>query len=1052
MSKIHGVILAAALLVSPMFAWAQATGPAPAAGPVQVGNSAYERLDPTRLADALSQLGLTSLLPLYIDELQASSPLDAQFVEAEILISQARANKGDLKAYLEAMDKAIAKLTAIVNASAGAAEPYALLRSFRYRVQLADVAGNEQIEPLWEKMLYLHAGPEDRKLVVERTAKAAEDFDKLTEKVKEVKIDLNADTAKMMAIGNDMAELEKTFVFKAGYAFLARGMALDEGRDKAACLRRTITAMERFLQDTDEEAASLKYEGMLLTGQASRELKEWQRAIDLLKGAAAPGADPDTRAKANFELGRALAEKGDFEAARKQADEFKKIAGEIYGKGREVAPDMQYAFLKSYLYEQWANSLRKADPAKAGEYDALTQKALIDFAAAHPEAAAELYNRIAARYAGADYGKLPSMIIIAKVTIDLGKAKEGTAEWDTVTRKALDGLASVLKRDDPGSKEIAPTALYTIAYIHSRNGRNIDAAAAFFGVAGQYPGHALAFNSVLNAVISYNNLLQDKIEKKLLVPPSLRWSLVKCYRMIFAKKEWAADEKAQALRFGFGWQLHKLAELDDAGAEGGASQPAGGASAPAAPAAAAGRQALFQEAIIVLESVAPLQSEYMEARFIALQDRQMLLKVLAPAAQKAAAGDLVKAAAAFIADAGKLAESARAANKENDYKSLREWAAGADTLIAATNFFFLGNKEQAVAQLQAMATKWPGTSALQQAAQLQIQFSLLDNQTSRAAKLVREFREKYPAEAAGLIRMVINQLRQQIKQLRNDPSQLAALNSYRKAYYEFAKMLYEDNKKSTPDATMEQLYEYEQMFGDATLEMGLAGGDAGLFTAALAAFEKCQAHDDAKRAEMAKKIDAQFAALIAQVQPKNAPAAVVEKAADDLLSKLLPAVGIDPKTMPRAIFVRSGLQAYRQAVQRGEKNDTNVLRANTLACCTAAVATLKKGLPIDPVNLWGLARAQRAMKKYNEALANYNLLINGIDKQASVADYWQSELEYCEAAIESVTAETVATKKADDARKLSNRVKQLRADDSTLGGLLGRFGAIEAQADRLRTP
>ena len=1080
MRRPQTLLLISALFLAPSLAWAQASAPtstsAPAlpSGPLKVGASAYERLDPTKLTDALSQMGLTTLLPIYANELQATSPLDAKFVQAEILICQARRNKGDLPEYFKGMDAALVKLREIAAAAQKAADPYALLRSYRYRMQLADVMGNEAVEPLLERMIYVHASPEDRKLVTERTVESAKLFDTLTRNLKDKLIEVAGNSADMMAIGNDLGELEKSIVYKAGCAYLTRGMALDEAKDKMPCLRNAIAAMDRFVQDADGDTGSLKFDAMLHTGEACRELKEWQRATDMLKGAMDKGADPDTSLRANYELARLLIEKKDFEAAKTQLKTFLALGIKTFGEQRKAVPNMQYAFLLSYLYEQWA----KEDKAKAAEYEAMGQKVLLDFVAAFPEAAAEFWERIAGRYSDADMEKLPSVIVFAKVMKMMGKVKEDSPEWKTTADKAFNHLEIILSRNDPGSLEVAPNALYTKAYIFSRQGKNIDAGKVFDELVRRFPNAPVAFSAALNAIISYNNVIQDKMDNNEAVPSSLRWMVVHSYRALFGKKEWAADDKAQPLRFGYGFQLFKLAALDDAGSDTPASVPASGASAPAiaasAPAASPSKLPLLLEAIGVLEGVAPNQGEYYEARFMGIQMRDQSLVLIDKAAQKAAAADLVKTAQSFLADAGKAAAAAKAANKDADYKDLRRWASETDVLLAVANHEYLDKKDQAVADLKAMATKWADTDAQKIGTKYLIQWALLDGQTADAVNLVKDFRTKYPQEATGLIRMVIDQLRGQIRKLRYDAKQATAFNNYRKAYFEFAKVLYEDFKKSTPNATMELIYAYEQGLADATLEMGYAlrvdnkeDEAIKMFQAALEAFKKCKAHDDSKREESVKAIEAKFAAISAQVAKKDTAANAVDTAAGNLLS-LLREVKLDPKTMTPAVLAQSSLARLREVQNKADKTEREVeqaktaLQRNIVNCCKAATEKLKKALPIDPVNLWGLARACRALKDYDEAMKNYRTLIAGLDRAAAPNDYWQAELEYAETALEW-TRSMVAKNDKDEAEKakikkeqatnagtLAVRVKQLRADDATMGGLEARFSAVEAECERIK--
>lgn len=1055
MRMVCGVLTAVVFLAScGLQAQTSAPASAPAAAdPLKIGASAYERMDPTKLVEYLSELGIGTLVDEYRQELQATDPLNAKYAQAELIIMQARDVSDPVK-YLAQLDKAIALLKEVVAASSKPAEPYALLRSYRYRMHLADTMGNAQILPYVEKLLFLQAGDEDRKVVVDRTEEAVAAFTKLCQNVRDKFSDLATTPQDKMAIGNDLEELETALVYKSAFAYFYRGLALTDADEKskkakADCLRSAMTAVEKFTSDAENETG-MKYRALLLSGQCSREMKEWQRASDLLKGASADGADPTTRLRANFEIGRMLAEKGDsFDAAKAQVDAFQKLAKDTFGKAGEVTADIQTAFLKSYLYEQWAASLRKTDAAKAGEMDALAQKALMDFINAHPDAASAFSAMIAGRYVGQDPKNLNSMVVFAVATKDLGKFPEDSPERATNDAKALETLQLVLDRTDAASKTVRPQALYAMAYIHSRNKRNNDAAKLFYEIADKHPDYQDAFNAIYNAVISLNTIIQDNMEKGETVSMQVRQDLVKYYRKMYSNPEWVKQDKAQSYMFGFGWQLYKLADMEKTAVA--AQTPSSNASPTASAPAAGNVVALLEEAVKIFEQVAPNQTEYMEGRYTALEVRQEIMRLTTDASAQRKLGDtLVKLANAYNVDAGKLIETAKAAKKDTEVMRLREWSALSELVIAAANYEVLSLKDQAMASLSSFGDRWADTGALKESAKMLIQYYLLANKTAEAAQQVKVFREKYPKEAAGLIKLVIKQLQKQIKSLRNDAVQLAALNSYRRAYYDFAKVLYDDNKKSNPNATAEQTAAFDQMLADATLELGQAlrdeqkADDANkLFATALKSFETCKAQDDKARAEMLSKFQMKLANQMKAFQTPGLPADVATRLGNDLLAKDLPDCGIDTHTFMPANSVKNALQDVQADPK---KENVSALQKAGFAACQRALKQIEKGLPIDPVNLWGLARANRLTKNYAESFKWYSQLKALLNKDRTSPDYWQAALEYCEASNESLDMPDVKDK-AKQAASLCTLIKQLRSEDPNMGGLKARFGAIEALAN-----
>jgi len=97
----------------------------------------------------------------------------------------------------------------------------------------------------------------------------------------------------------------------------------------------------------------------------------------------------------------------------------------------------------------------------------------------------------------------------------------------------------------------------------------------------------------------------------------------------------------------------------------------------------------------------------------------------------------------------------------------------------------------------------------------------------------------------------------------------------------------------------------------------------------------------------------------------------------------------------------------------------------------------------DARNLQGLARAHRAMGRYEQALEYYRRLTDGLSPASWPGEYWRAELEYARCVVEAAAGDAQAM------RNLGVRIRQLRMQDEGMGGLAEAFGQLERQAKDL---
>lgn len=1020
MHKIASYTLIVMALVAPA-----AAAPAASSGPAKAATSAYERLDNVRLADMLSNMGMTGLLGALADDLAATSPLDSQYARSEMLVCQARALEGrDAAQRAQLLQQAASLLEKTVAAAKPGDDPVLILKSFRYRLRLADIQGNLLTVPQLERLIYLQGGASDRDEIARATETPAKDLAKIHDAITQLMQTWRKGdkTREWMTFGNQAEELAMMIGYKKAQVNLCRAMAITDGAAKKALLSAAIDAAKPIAQQADNDNG-LKFWALLLSGQAAREQKLYVVAVDYLKQAVSPEAEPALQVGAQFELTRVLIEKGDFAGAKKQVETFYQTAGQVLGKTGQIPTDVQYALLKNYLYERWAAAVRPTDAKQADQYDLEAQNALLKFVADHSDLQASFFELIASKYRDQqDYSKLNSMILTA---VAIQERAKNTADSQTKAQGLLDMVCS---RTDASSMGVRPLALMNLAAIYIARRDNAEACKKFMEVAQKHPDSPLAFNAILNAVRTYDFVIAERVESNAPVAPNLRESLIAALELMFSRKDWAARPETQGWFFALAWQYNKLAD----GAE------------PAA------KAALLDKAVAAFDGVAPGQAEHMEARHLALHCRvDKIASLTDRAAQQKLAGEVVTLLSAYSADAAKAAAQATAEKKDAAAASLREWGAQSDYMAAMMDYDYLDRRPQGNQMLQQLGAKWPGTSILRASAETLIRKKLEEGKIDDAIALVEDFRKNYAQSESQIIASVVEQIQARIKTLRYSlqPADAAELSRYRKAYYKFAQVLYQ-NLTKTPGAAPGQLYSYRQLLADGTLEGGLdaqAQGDAAgalkIFGEALGLFEQCKAQDDAARTAQAAAIEAKFAQKIQAVQ--KASGLALFNLASEFLTKELAAYQVPARNVSAAMMLQSMLRAS-QGAQAAHEQDDAALRTAILNAYAGLAKYLKRGLAIDSVNMWGLARTHVALKQYDKALALFKQLTDGIDRSQHEAMYWQAEYEYCACCLQGF---------ADDKKVMAGlgmRIRQLRLDNtgSTMSGLLPLLNGIQAQAEQ----
>jgi len=149
-------------------------------------------------------------------------------------------------------------------------------------------------------------------------------------------------------------------------------------------------------------------------------------------------------------------------------------------------------------------------------------------------------------------------------------------------------------------------------------------------------------------------------------------------------------------------------------------------------------------------------------------------------------------------------------------------------------------------------------------------------------------------------------------------------------------------------------------------------------------------------------------------------------------------LGIRPEDSRHGQVIRSVLESAG-----GDQTKTDAAAmAKALEEGLPALAEMRKtAVSNDAANLAALARAYRALGRYDEAVGRYRALLEGMGG-GSVA-YWGMELEYCQCLLEGFPSDGLAMK------ALAIRIRQLAMEDASMGGLKDRFDAVAKRAGEL---
>jgi len=962
----------------------------------QSERSAYKRLDPRELAERLSAMGMFELLEALTEELD--DPTAARRMLARSKIARATSGNIDNAQRERLLDEAIGALQMLADQTSNALDAKGMMEHFRLTFELVEAGGLIRAKPYALRLMYLQGGRADRRRLIELTSKIVPQLERLSREVEDALMDWRADLKKLVTIVPELEDLQEAIRYKSAWIRFYRATALEEGSEKSRLLNDASVDADKFAQG--DASSGVKYWSQLLIGMCAREMKQHSHAAEALEKANVQQASTGVRVQALFEVARNLIEWEKFGEAAKAVEDFRTESIELLGRKRgELEIDVKSAMLKNYLYYSWALAEEKDDPKAAGQHLQAAQQVLLDFLAKYddkPDIKAAFLEVFATKYRDReDYENLNSTILLAVATYE---RTQGTLESLTKAQKLL---RIVLKREDEVSRSVRPEAILELALMLNARRQNVEAGRLFMQLASEFPDHRLALQAAKNAVISFNGVIEARRKDKALIARKLREDFARALEVLLGK--WGRQEGLAKWNFDLGWQYQKLAGESN--------------------------YELMSKAVAAYDRVPATLPESMEARYLALELRVILLD--GPAKTRDDPKSLV---AMLDRYARQAADAAKDAKDESRAKSLREWGALAAFWATKVLYEKLSQQFAALERLKRLPQEWPGTEVLPIIWEFEISKLVEQEQTADAIEKVEEFRRKYPTKAEDLIQLVVQQIRRRIEALRDDPSKAAELKTYQGVFDRFAGELFASAvKKNLPP---DKMYPIEQMRAESLLE-GSKPDEA------MKLFQKCSDYDAKRRQAMEKRIDKDFDARIAAARRARGNTELTKKAANEYF-KLLESYGRRAEDVAEAVNLTKAIEFLEQSnTSEQQEERLKVVDRTLLEALTALAKARKRELPVDAVNIRGLARANRALKNYPKAMELYKGLVDGMDKAEHPNMYWSVQLERCRCMLEAFRDDKPQLK------RLKILIRQLRMADAQMGGLFGGFNAVQAEVDKL---
>jgi tetratricopeptide (TPR) repeat protein len=801
-------------------------------------------------------------------------------------------------------------------------------------------------------------------------------------------------------------------------------------------LEQAIEDLKLYANDPD---MGVQPYANLWRARAYRELGQYEAAQEALAFTVGDQSIASVKVEGYFELARCAIEDSVKELetgtyaeamtklaeAKKATDLFAKEALAIAGEEAALGVDFKKLNLGSYMYEEWIRTLRKK--GLDGEAAAMVKESSGPFNEFYekygdnPRAIMAAVVFLRDKFEGRDPMEMPAMVLVLLAQLELREAQDlqkngSTPESDAKLTKAKGMFEAVLARDDEASKAAHPDALWGMgnAYILLRE--NFKAADQFNLLVERFPQHARARDAGINAVQITATLISQWREEKPNAPIPVE--RLKKYRdaLLTILTHWGDDARASEYWHHLGFCYDELSEREQTDA---------------------GRDKLLTESIACYQKVPAGSENALEAGYINLDIQyRMLQGKPVDATTKALARTLMGNMLAYAMKVKPVVQSETDAARK---KQLGQWGATTAFHAEVLRYEYLDDEASALARVQTLAEKWPGTRAMLDSRIFLIRKLLSRGQVARGVDEFEKFQTKYgDTQAQVLMRDVVETLKRTIDELVGNDDQQEALASFRKAYLDFAKQVY-DSKKDSPNKSERD--SVTMLYGDALVQ----SGDSANGVIALTLFEPLKKEQDESKKAKVAAIAAKIKGYVDTVKsaPDDANRIRILKGE---FEKNLEALGLDKWSG----FSRVSLGTAFKRLNSKDLKPKDVVNA----CKTAkyrltraygsAQKTLSLRVEVNANVIRGLARAYMLTGQNAKAIPYLRRLIAGLNATTHRTMYWECQLDMVKAQYEV---------NKDDPKRLGilrASIKQLRDRDPSMGGarFLGQFNGVDAKASQ----
>ncbi|MFP4104640.1 MAG: tetratricopeptide repeat protein, partial [Phycisphaerae bacterium] len=705
-----------------------------------------------------------------------------------------------------------------------------------------------------------------------------------------------------------------------------------------------------------------------------------------------------------------------------------------------VAVYLKEALLGNYFWQKRATGEASADKRK--EYQKKADLALMAFAdryAEKPEIISAFMNIVAQKYGEVENVEdAPLLVLVAAANRANSEGKFPKAE--RFLKEALG------RTDDDLAAQLMPMALWEMAMLKNKMGKNVEAADAFLKIAIEYPKSGRAPQAAKFATISYNKLINLRAQEGV-VAQNLREKFIEA--LTIYTDGWGGKPEVDKWYYDLGWQYRHLAEASS-GPE---------------------REERVQASIAAFEKVPSELPEAIESRFRALEMRYERLQLASndtDAKEEEIRSEARTLAEGFRKYARDARERARTDANEARGKSIFNWGARAEFNAAVIRHRFL-NDRAARTILAGLEERWPGTDVLEASAEKAIRWDLDQGRIDQAVKKYREFTQQYSKDKTrALTRLIgktmaadIAELKARIQRTSSVEVREAAekeLAARQKQWPQLAKQAYQDAKadveaRDLPDeAIYAEHYDVVVMQGNALLE-------ADRPNEALEIFQGLKKYQDQLKAQYQAEVDEFFETEKKRLDRGSSDRRfVLGRFAD--LNKYLMERGFDPEDISYTEEVAAAIERLDspevKTVDDRQKALAEVVERLKKAYDRLQVE-VRKSYPVDPNTIRGLALAYSSMEG-EEALqkaADYHRRRLRLVERANLQDYppedraavvrlfWEAQLDYAQFALKA------NKDRPGQLRLLIRRINQLQETDPQMGGLLAQFKAAERKAKDL---